>query len=248
MNKPDHQALDDYFADARGWASDQVKALDRSRRIAWYVAAAAGGTALILALAILAMLPLKRTEPHLLLVDRTTGYVQTLRPLEQQRVAPDTALTQALLAQYVMAREGFSRETIQNDYRKTMLWSQGSAQSDYQRAIQVANPGSPLNVLPRGATLDVIVKSVSSLSLTTSLVRFDVVRRDAGSERFANPQPYSAVVTYGFSPRALTTGDRYLNPLGFTVTRYRRSEEAIVPAPTLNPSLTVRDTMPRAMP
>jgi type IV secretion system protein VirB8 len=77
------------------------------------------------------------------------------------------------------------------------------------------------------------VKSVSLLSPTTALVRFDTERREAGGA----PEPvqsWSAVVAFRYSGAPMRMEDRFLNPLGFEVTRYRRDAEApsaAAPAP-----------------
>ncbi len=52
------------------------------------------------------------------MVDRQTGFVQALKPLDTQLVSGDKALTQSFLVQYVIAREGYDRSTLQADYRK----------------------------------------------------------------------------------------------------------------------------------
>ena len=61
--------------------------------------------ALAEAAALMLLMPLKTAVPYTLLVDRTTGFVQALKPLDPNAVTPDQALVQSMLAQYVMARE-----------------------------------------------------------------------------------------------------------------------------------------------
>jgi type IV secretion system protein VirB8 len=74
-----------------------------------------------------------------------------------------------------------------------------------------------------------VVKSVTLLSPTTALVRFDAERRDAGSSQ-AVVQPYTAAIAFRWSGAPLRLEDRWLNPLGFQVTRYRRDAEAATSA------------------
>ena len=63
----------------------------------------------------------------------------------------------------------------------------------------------------------------------SALVRFETIRRDAGA-RPQPGQPWVAVVQYRYSDAPMSIEDRYVNPLGFTVTRYQRSPEAPPPA------------------
>ena len=69
--------------------------------------------AILEAIALIVLMPLKTVEPYTLLVDRQTGFVQALRPIDAERIAPDRALTQSFLVQYVIAREGFDIDSLQ---------------------------------------------------------------------------------------------------------------------------------------
>jgi type IV secretion system protein VirB8 len=215
----------DYFREAASWSNDRERENLQSRKIAWFIASAATIVALVEGIALASLLPLKTVVPYTLLVDRHTGYVETLRPLEQQKIAPDEALVHSLLAQYVTAREQFDIATLRADYRKVGLWSASEARDRYIASIQASNNSSPLNTLPRQAVLQVEVLSVSSLNTDTALVRFTTQRADGGGR--SPTQNWVATVTYRFSAGAMSTADRYLNPLGFQVTRYRRNAEAV---------------------
>ncbi|RDC58909.1 Type IV secretion system protein virB8 [Alteripontixanthobacter maritimus] len=211
---------------ADSWATSVTADLERSCRIAWIVAGISAIAALLLALAIVIMLPLKTVEPYTLLVDRQTGYVEELAPLERQVVSPDAALTRSFLVQYVIARESYDTGSIQRDYRKVALWSEGDARQRYIRQMQPNNPASPLSYLPRNAALNVDIKSVSSLSADSSLVRFTTTRTDPGGQP-QDPQHWAAIINYRFSGAEMTADDRLLNPLGFQVTRYRKDAETL---------------------
>ena len=148
MTKSSREALDAYYAEADSWAKDRTDALRASRRIAWWVAGGACAIAICEALALLFLTPLKTVEPYTLLVDRQTGFVQQLKPLEPQSISRDRALTQSFLVQYVIARESFDIDSIQNEYRKVSLWSADAARNEYLSGIQVSNPDSPWSAYP----------------------------------------------------------------------------------------------------
>lgn len=217
---------DSYFADSASWAQDRAESLRSSRRIAWRVAIGASVIAILEALALIIMTPLKKIEPLTLLVDRQTGYVQALKPLDPQLVSSTPALTQSFLVQYVIAREGFDYNTIQSDYRKVALWSNGPARAGYLASMQSANPDSPIARYPRSTVIDVQVKSVTQLNSTTAMVRFDTRRIEAGGSA-ATQQPWVSIVRYRFTNDPMSVSDRFINPLGFQVLRYRRSMEAL---------------------
>ena len=214
-----------YFAQACSWAEDTRALSARSRRIAWTVAGVACAVALFEAVAIALMLPLKTVQPVTLLVDRQTGFVQALNPLEPRRIGADAALTQSLLAQYVTARESFDRATIRADYRRVALWSAGRARSAYVAAMPASNPASPFQRYSTGTTVAARVKSVSRLQDGVALVRFETQEIDR-TGRAERGRPWISVVRYRYSDAAMAFEDRLVNPLGFQVTGYRRDAEA----------------------
>ncbi|MGA9581101.1 MAG: VirB8/TrbF family protein, partial [Allosphingosinicella sp.] len=228
MNEQNREALDAYYKDAATWNRDRLEAMSKSQRIAWWVAIGAGTIALLEAGALILLTPLKTVEPYTLLVDRTTGYVQALKPLDADKVAPDAALTQSFLVQYVIARESFDIDTLTANYNKVASWSAEQARSGYLNAVQVSNPQSPLVVYPRSTVIETRVKSVSPLGPNVALVRFDTIRRDAGGQ-VQPPRSWVSVIRYRFSGEPMTLEERFVNPLGFRVLRYRRDPETAPP-------------------
>lgn len=238
MNKQAREALDAYYVEADSWGKDRQEALRASRRTAWITAWCAAAVAVMEAIALVVLMPLKTVEPYTLLVDRNTGFVQALTPLDPQRISPDTALTQSFLVQYVIARESFDVDTIQAEYRKVALWSAEQARSDYVAGAQPSNPQSPLALYPRTTVIETRVKSVSPMGPNTAMVRFETQRRDAGGQA-QPPHAYVAIIRYTYSGAPMSVEDRFVNPLGFQVLRYRRDAEALPPEPQAPPPAVV---------
>jgi type IV secretion system protein VirB8 len=226
MNDMREEKLEEYYREAESWSEDRQAAADRSVRLAWIAAGIAAVIALVEAFALVALIPLKREVPYTLMVDRETGYVQALRPFEGETIAADSALTRSFLVQYVIARESFAIDSLQEDYRKVGLWSAEEAREQYFAVIRSSNPTSPLASLPRRATIDVEIRSVSSLSPSTAMVRYSTVRTDPGA-RPQVAQHWAAVVTFRYTNAEMSAADRLTNPLGFQVTRYRRDPETL---------------------
>jgi type IV secretion system protein VirB8 len=235
MNDMSDKTLKRYYEESESWAADRHRNLRRSRKIAWTVAGVAVGVALLEAIALAALAPLKTVVPYTVLVDRQTGNVQALSPLGKQEVTPDDALVRSFLAQYVTTRESFDINSLRADYRKVALWSTGEARDRYLAGMQASNPQSPLATMPRGAVSTTEILSVSSLSPATALVRFTTTRSDPGAQA-GSPEYWAAVITSRFSTSAMSADDRLLNPLGFQVLRYRKNAE-MAPAPTVEASL-----------
>lgn len=242
MNKQARESLDAYYVEADSWGKDRQDALRGSRRTAWIIAGSAVAIAVMEAVALVVLMPLKTVEPYTLLVDRNTGFVQALTPLDPQRISGDAALTQSFLVQYVIARESFDIDTIQNSYRKVALWSTDLARRDYIAGAQGSNPQSPLAIYPRTTVVETRVKSVSPMGPDTAMVRFETQRRDAGGQT-QPPHAFVAIVRYRFSGEPMSVEDRFLNPLGFQVLRYRRDAEALPPEPAPPPPVVTQPVL-----
>ncbi len=209
------------------WVTSVTDDLERSNRRAWLVAIIAAIIAFLEALALVFLIPLKTVEPYTLLVDRQTGNVEALAPLDAQMVTPDAALTRSFLVQYVIARESFTFENLQADYRKVSLLSDKRIAEQYQQSMNANNPNSPLAYLPNGATITTEIKSISTLNENRAMIRFATTRTD---QRTASQpsQHWVAIVNYEFAPAQMSESDRYINPIGFQVTSYRRDPETLV--------------------
>ena len=110
-------------------------------------------------------------------------------------------------------------------YRQVQLMSSRDVSASYIRYMSAKNPASPLNALDRGDTLTVTIKSVSLIAPGSAMVRFDVSRTAPGGGAVSASGTYVSAVSFGFSGRPLRAADRFDNPLGFQVTRYRRDVE-----------------------
>lgn len=196
------------------------------RRFAWIVAAVAGSIALLLALALLLLVPLKSVQPYVVTVDRQTGAVQLATTVADGKLSENEAVIQAELANYVRTRETFDSTDLSTSYRRVQLHSSGPVRNAYIAEMAAANPASPLRQLSPGDTVKVKIKSVSLLAVGSGLVRYDTERSSADG-RIVDTRPYVSAIAFGFNSRPLRAEDRFDNPLGFVVTRYRRDSEGV---------------------
>lgn len=213
-----------YFASATSWADGQAAAVLRAQRRAWAAAAGFALLSLLLGAALLVLLPLKRSEPWVVMVDRATGTMSEPVRLKEGGLTENEAVIEAELARYVRARESFDQTDLQENYRQVQLRSAPDARAAYVQWMAPSNPDSPLRSLGRGDFLQTNIRSVSLLGPGTALVRFDAVRTTADG-RALGIRSYASAISFGFNGRPLAEQDRFENPLGFQVTRYRRDVE-----------------------
>lgn len=210
------------------WKEDRLDAMLAANRLAWLVAGSAALVALLEAVALLLVFPLKTTVPYTITVDRQTGFVETVRTLAPGPVAQDAALTQSFLAQYIAAREGFEAATLTEDYRRVMLFSDGDARAQYANVMERSNSQSPLVRYGADTIVRTAIKNISLLSPTSAIVRFDATTGNGEAPNVAHP--YSAVLSFRYVSAPMSMGDRFVNPLGFQIVRYRRDDD-LAPGP-----------------
>jgi type IV secretion system protein VirB8 len=214
---------DSYFADARDWSRDINGALRASNLMAWRIAGAAVIIAMLEAMALVTLTPLKTVVPYTITVDRQTGAAQLARGVDLGPMAADDALIQSALAQYVLARETLDATDLSANYRKVGLWSSGTARSDYLRSLDRSNPQSVLNGANAETQISTTVASIALLGPSTALVRFSTDRREGSGP--VTRTAWMAAMEFGFSGTPLSSEDRLINPLGFQVARYRRDAD-----------------------
>ncbi len=147
MNESDTKIRDEYYKAAESWTEDRDREIEIVAPDCVDRCGCAWRIALLEAIALILLVPLKTVVPYTLLVDRQTGYVEALQPLERKTIAPDTALVRSFLVQYVIARESFDADSLKDSYRKVALWSADGARSRYVAATQASNPQSAVGDL-----------------------------------------------------------------------------------------------------
>lgn len=213
-------------AETQTWAESLRLERAASTRLASRVALAACLVAVLEGVALVLLMPLKTVEPYTLLVDRRSGYVEAARGLKLGPLSEDEAVTQAFLAQYVIARETFDAADINDGYQKVAAWSAGRARATWLRAYDRGNPASVLNTRSASTVISARVDSIAMLNPTTALVRFETQRLDAAD---LEPRPdgtWTAVVSFRRSGAPMRMSDRLINPLGFQVIDYRRDADS----------------------
>jgi type IV secretion system protein VirB8 len=223
-----------YYEAAETWSQDTHANLRASRRTAWIVAGVAVGVAGLQAIAMAFLLPLKQSVPYTITVDRETGYVQTTRGVNIGSLSETDAVAQSFVVQYVLARESFEATDYRENYRKTMMWSQGGAETDYARDWDKNNPVGVQSRYRPTTRVQVTVKSVTLLNSRSAMIRFDTEQSE-GASSGGMRQPWVATVGYSFSGKPISEQDRYLNPLGFQVATYRRDAETTQPVSVAPP-------------
>lgn len=217
--------------ETRGLERDFVGELIASRKVAFRLAYIAGGLAIVAVAAVAMLAPLKKTDVVVVKVDKATGYTEVATKLQQQSPTQGEATDMYWLRQYVLKRETYDYNTVQDDYNTTMLLSSSKVQSLYSQLY--AGKNGLDKQLKDNFRIVVGTKSVtiSPTAPGTAVVRFWTEKRQTTPQ--VNPpvrENWIATIGYEYLNAKMTAQDRLVNPLGFQVTTYRVDAE--VDAPT----------------
>ena len=216
-----------YYADGATWERNIARRNRISRAIGWIVAAVMTLVA-IGALGVLVMLaPLKTYEPYMIVVDKTTGFVEVKRPMAEGPLTQDEAVTTFNVVRYIKARETYDPKALKDNFDLAELLATGEAARDLTEIYSPANPINPVKLYGSNTDVSVNIKSVTFPNNRTALARFstdeksptNVVRRD-----------WVALVRFRYTTTPMRNAWRFDNPLGFQVVEYRRDQET-APSP-----------------
>lgn len=237
--KPSSAALEkQYFEEARSWDDDKTGRIERSEKRAWRVAAAVGVIAVLEAVGLVSLAPLKSVEPFVIRVDNNTGVVDVVSVLTETdgevKEEAQEVMDKYWLGQYIRHREGYQWETREYDRELVGLMSGSQVQQNYAAYTDPRqNPQAPITVYGRSSEVDTNVKSISIINSetvegeerTTALVRYTKQVQRAGDR--SPLTHWTATVTFVYRNSPMSIDNRQRNPLGFQVINYRNDQESI---------------------
>lgn len=222
-------AVETYLQGAQSWELDRAKRAERSKKVAWGVASVASVIALVEALAIAGLTPLKSVQPFVIRVDNSSGLVDVV-PEYKGTTEVQPLVTRSLLNQYVTARERFFYGTAEADFELVASQNTPQLNQEWAGMWDKAKPDSPLNLYKDGTTVRVQIRSISFLKLGSgkevAQVRFTKYARPGGTGEEQVSHWLSTIETAYTAP-SKDDKIRSLNPLGFKVVEYRREPEVV---------------------
>ena len=242
------RALEPYFKEAASWDLDRIARIRRSERAGWWVAGGGWLTVVLLAGALLTLMPLKRVEPYLIRVDSTTGVVDVVPPYTGQATLGD-AVTRYFLTHYITVCERFDYATAESDYEECGAFQTPQENETWYARWNPSNPQSPLNLHKDGSSVSVRVEAVSFFKRATGIQDLAQVRYltilsqgTGGGETYRH---WIATVQYAYGSPSPDPKVRRWNPLGFKIVSLTREPEVLSdPAAAASASSAASRTQP----
>lgn len=217
-------ALAGVFQKGSEWDRNRVAEALASRQRAYVVAGAEAVLIVVLVIAIVSMLPLRRTVPYLI-KEGANGNVEVLQTFDNRQIGKTELTDQYWARTYVKAREQYNWWMVGADYETVSRLTDPAIFPGY--SSQFVGEKSMDKVF--GAATD---RAIKILSVTPSVtqrghmtVRFE---RTTKSKGMLVEPPTVFVAQLVFHYKVKTVGalaDLQQNPLGYEVISYRRDAE-----------------------
>lgn len=243
------EAVAAYFEEARSWEADRLRQAQRTERLAWWIAGAAWLCAVAGSLALVVLMPLKRVEPFVVRVDRSTGVVDVVPRYEGEEEVSEV-VTRYFLSHYVSICERFNLSTAESDYEECGAFHGAQRNQAWLAQWTPDNPQSPLNRYKDGSTLRVQVKAVTFFDRGSGVrdlaqVRFVRELRSAGASE-PTLSHWIAAIQYAYVTPSAEARVRRWNPLGFRVLDYHTEPEVPETEPVRTALATAGTTLSMA--
>lgn len=204
---------------SRGLERDYLGELVRSRRWAWRSAGVAAVLALAGVGAVAGLTPLKAPpEMYVVRVDNATGAIDHVSRLGEPLQSYGSRIAKYFLNSYVLNCEGYSWQTIQEQFDTCALLSSPVIQNQYGKRFEGTE--APTVRLVDLATIDVNVHSITLGANDSATVRFTTTEKNVSTGQVRQQRHLIASIAYEYVNVPLTEGVARRNPLGFQVVRY----------------------------
>ncbi|MCI2811013.1 virB8 family protein [Eoetvoesiella caeni] len=208
-----------YLEQSRGLERDHLGELVRSRKRAWQVAIASGLIAFASVAAVAGLTPLKQPpEMYVVRVDNATGTIEHVSSLGQPMEDYGQRIAKYFLNTYVLNCEGYSWQTIQEQFNTCALLSSAPTQIQYGKRFE--GPDAVTTRLGAQSSVDVQVHSITLGANQAAIVRFTKTEREVSTGNISKVRHLIATMAYQYTNVPLTEEVARLNPLGFQIMRY----------------------------
>lgn len=166
----------------------------------------------------------KTVEPFVIEIEEKSGLTNVVNPTANKYLTTNEALNRHFIVRYITARETYDSNYYKYNYDiLTKLFSSNGVYSSFRRSLYDSDGPFTLYGKQQIKT-DIKFRSIQFMpDGKTVQVRF-TISEDAPQGRKFNK---IATLTYEYKQLEMSVNDRYINPLGFTITAYRVDNEVL---------------------
>lgn len=229
LKKVEADKENSHYQQARSWEFDKTTMQDKSEKRAWTIAKIAVGVAVLEAIGLVTLAPLRQTIPVVFTVDKAHGNIEYVGVVDDQQVkGKQELIDKNNITRYVTARENYYYRLLQPDYDLVLAMSSSQIGNDFAAQYDGDNARDKKYGKNFELKVDVIsVQTAQDESGYTAFVRFTKTLHSVEANRDQPPQYFIASIRYEYSPNQLGASEKDLirNPFGFKIVGYRVDPE-----------------------
>jgi type IV secretion system protein VirB8 len=233
FGKKKEEGMLDPAQQVKNWYSDRYQAMVIQRNFLMLITLISLVGVVVSAFAVQVVTSAKTIEPFVIEVSQKSGVATVVDQLSTKQFVADEVISRYFIAQYIRAREGYDYHQFQYNYNTiTRLFSSSDVYKEFRSTISSTNEQSPTALLGNSGRRDVSITSIIFMQgggengEKTAQVRFQYTDTGVGG-RIRDVKHKVALVVFSFKQLKLSIEDRYVNPLGFTVTSYKADDEVL---------------------
>jgi type IV secretion system protein VirB8 len=214
--------LPQHYAEVVSFQAERNRRTIRNNRIAWCLVGVLGVIGLGQTGAIIAMQPLVRVVPYLI-IDRGDGSWDAAASMSDLSPSQEKALIEGALWQYVRAREGYNYAGAPDYYALVSAMSAPRIRETYQEWF-VQSKDSPQKTIGKKGQIHITFRSLTFLRDRVALVSYRREELIYGSRELDSD--WSTTVGFELTDRLPDqTQSRLVHPGGVIVTSYQANQD-----------------------
>lgn len=234
-NKNDLQAKKDadydlktFYKSIQEFEENKFLLLKSSEKKAWKIAYSAVALAVLLGVALAGLTPFKKVIPFTITVDKNTGFTEVSEPVKGDKVSYGESVDKFFMSRFVINRESYDWQTIQDMYDSVKLLSTDEVFSEYRTEI-TNKTASPVYLLGENKKIAVKIIGATFIGKLGQIRFVKIVKNKDGSiAPEYTPRTWLATIAYDYKKEIKTDKDRTeVNPFGFEVVSYRVDPENV---------------------
>lgn len=222
FGKRQEEAKEEKLIPGLSWDADIVLNERKSRTMAWRVASAAIVMAMLMAVALIMIMPLHTVVPYVVTVDKLTGE-STVAMSAHEHLATSALSDKHWIKTFLIARERYNAYLLQHDYDTVRNLAGDKPWASYNKLFE-GDDGLDKKYADKVEIIPTIL-SITLSAPSTATVRYELSTKNQNAE----PQITRRIATMHYSYKQVSKKefDMIDNPLGFSVDAYQTDPEFI---------------------
>ena len=203
----------------RSWYSNRYQLILVQKKLLSLFSIFAIGTVVVAVIFVKQFTESKSFEPYVIELENKTGVMTIVDNLNSTTLIADESVKRSYIFTFLNVAEGYNYVTFNEDRRKLVILTTSAVYRQLYSKYSVRDENSIVNSLKNRGSLTIKIKSIIFNTPTIATVRF-VINNDRPTKLYPAEAHKIAEIQFKLTDMELNANDRYLNPLGFQVTKY----------------------------